>query len=160
LQNCIQLVEIYLKACMLHFFLSTLFLLAKAKIVTMWMILHESYLAINLGWFVLNQVEVSQCSLLIQSPRWCSIPKRIKKLFWKEINTVCHTSFLFIIMSALWVFLLQTPCGEPCRNVQIIISSIYTIGCYWNKFLQDTLPFLHFIFGLVRFISLAVMQCQ
>jgi DeoR/GlpR family transcriptional regulator of sugar metabolism len=84
-----------------------------------------------------------------------------KKLLTKEIlNTVCHINFLFITVSTLWVLLVQTLSGEHCRNVQIIINSMCTIGYYWNKLLQDTLSFLHFIFGLVRLISLAVLQCQ
>jgi hypothetical protein len=122
------------------------------------MILHEFYLALNLGWSVLNHEDTLKCSILIQSPRRSSIPK--KNCFGKRVNTICHTNFLFMTISALWVLLLQTPSGKPCRNVQIIINNMYKVGYYWNKLLQDTLPFLHFIFGLVRFIPLAVLQCQ
>jgi hypothetical protein len=68
---------------------------------------------------------------------------------------------LFITMHALWVLLVQMCYGEHCRNVQIIINGMYTIGYYWNKLLQDTLPFLHFIsFGEVHLISSSVMPAD
>jgi hypothetical protein len=122
----------------------------------MWMILHDSYLALNLGWSVLNQVDAYKCSLLMKSPKRPSIPK--KNCFGKILNAVCHTNFLFMTVSASWILLLHTPSCEACRNVQLIIHIIYTIWYFWNKLLQDTLPVLHFIFRLVRFIPLAVLQ--
>jgi hypothetical protein len=121
------------------------------------MSLYEFYLALSLGCSVRNQVEASNCSLFIQSPKRWPIPK---KMFLKEIlNTVCHTNFLFITMSALWVLFVQTQSGEDCSNMQIIINSMYTIRYYWKNCFKK-LSFFHFIFGLVRLIPLAVCNAS
>jgi hypothetical protein len=112
------------------------------------MVLHESYLTITLGYSLRNQVEASKCSLFIQSARGSQFQKN---LFTIEIlNTVYHTNTIQN-HECIVVSLSTTRSDEHCRNVQIIINSMYTIKYYWNKLFWDTIPFFHYIwFGKVH----------